>query len=143
MHIFRLRPLHYCMVATIFFICSAGFFIDDLWLYRILLSICIIAIAVGLIDSLKTSIVVDNESIRKNGLFKKQEILIKEVERILLMPTSKGKKIFVGVYGNQKKLFITFWYKDYKRLLKLLLERFKENNSVKIDPKVLEIVKEV
>jgi hypothetical protein len=111
------------------------------WVTGVLLSICIIAAIFNLANSLATRLTYEDGIISKSSLLKKESIKLDEVEGILLLPTTKGKKVFVGVYTHFSKMIITFWFKDYKVLLRLVIEYCKKLSSVKIDPRIFDVLK--
>lgn len=70
----------------------------------------------------------------------KKVIYCKDVERIVKLPTSNGQKVFIGIYGNNSKIFVSFWINGYKDLMKLIIDNCSNNKDICIDPRVIEIL---
>lgn len=142
MQIFRLGALPYIVYASSIALALLWISFFKGVLSTTLLSLCIAVATLGLIDTVTTNLVYQKDILLKTGLFKRETIKLDEVRRIELLPNSKGKKVFVGIYTDEKKIFVTFWYREYKTLLRLILEYCKTRPGVEIDPKLLETVQE-
>ena len=83
---------------------------------------------------------VSDKCIIQKSLIRKIIIPWNEITYIVKQPSNIIVRTSVGVIYNKKKMNITPWIKDYKELLRLIIAKCDSNNSIKIDPKVLEII---
>jgi len=81
------------------------------------------------------------DCLTQKSLIRKITIHWDEIEYIVKQPPNILVRTSIGVFGNKKKINITPWTKDYKDLLRIIVEKSNSNSSIKIDPLVLEKIK--
>ena len=97
--------------------------------------------AFNFINNLVAEYALDEKSIILKSLIKKTELNWDEIECIMKQPAGKFVKESIGIFTKDKKISITPWTKGYKLLLRLVVEEVNKRKSVKVDPKVLEIIR--
>lgn len=110
------------------------------WFYTALFLIGIIVVIIGFIEDVTNRIIFDNTMIQEKSLFIKKSINLNDIEKVILLPNSKGKKILIGINSQDNCIIVTSWYRNYKLLLRLIVEYCKTKETIKIDPKVLDII---
>lgn len=85
---------------------------------------------------------VDNKTLILKSLLKKISLNLKDVEHIIKQPAGKFVGTSIVVLTKYDKITITALTKNYKDLLKLVINNCKEQSNVKIDQKVNSIIKQ-
>lgn len=140
MNIYKLKKEFYLVYIFATFISVFGIFIINDFLTNTIFIMCIIASIVGFINSLCTSIELNEQYIVHKSLGRVTEIPIIDIESIVKMPTSKGKKIFIGVFTKGKKIYIKFWFNNYNELIAKLINKCERKSSTKIDDFVKKLI---
>lgn len=86
-----------------------------------------------------TYIGVNVDVIVSKNLMRKTIIHIDEIEAIKKMPTSKHNKPMIGIYGADKKIFVSFWYDNQKELVEYLISESEKQNRAKVDIEILSL----
>ncbi|AGF54242.1 hypothetical protein B0P06_001691 [Clostridium saccharoperbutylacetonicum] len=85
----------YYLLYVIVIIFALGTIIIFKNLFVIILdSVCIGISLIDIINKSMSSIYIDNTTIIQSGIHRKKIMYFSEIERIIKLPTSKGKKIF-------------------------------------------------
>jgi hypothetical protein len=110
------------------------------WFAVILEALCVCASMLGILNNLMSYICIDNMVITERNIIRKKVIDWNEVEGVIKLPTSKGEKIFIGIYGSDNQIFVTFWIHNYKDLIKSIIDKCSDTKNIWIDPRVIEIL---
>lgn len=94
----------------------------------------------SLINKIFTYYQIDDKRLQQKSLFKTQYIDLGNILFVTMMPASKGRRVFIGVYSDSQKIFLSFWIKNYKELLKEIISRCKNNKNLKIDKSIMDII---
>lgn len=108
-----------------------------------LILICTISYGIyGLIRDSKSFFTISDEKLVFHKKNQKFEIYWKEVKYISA-PHSIGLIISqICIYSNEyNKLLITWWFSDYRELIRFALEKSKNNDDIIIDDKVFKFIK--
>lgn len=85
--------------------------------------------------------IVFEDGITQKSLIRKITIPWDEIRYIKVQPSNILVKTSICIFSSNKKINITSWTKGYKELLRLTIAKSNSNGSMKIDPLVLEKIK--
>lgn len=137
---YRYRLMYYLLYVVIIIFNLGTILFFKNWFVIILGSLCICASIVDIINKFMFNIYIDKAAIIEQSILRKKVIYFNEIERIIKLPTSKGKKIFIGIYGTNNKIFVTFWISNYKDLIKLIVDKCSDSENIWIDPRVIQLL---
>jgi hypothetical protein len=141
MYIFKFRWEYYILDIFSIVFATTWILLFGNWLSTILLLISLIIAIILFINGLATRLIYDNSMIQEKSLFNEKSIKLCDIQEIVLLPPSKGKKVFVGVFSKHNCINVTFWFSNYKSLLMFIVQYCKKKGTVKIDPKVFDVLK--
>lgn len=137
--IFKYRASYYLVHFIILLICFVGIYLIEQFIIRAILFVCFFGTVVLIIKLPFTHFKVSDDGISKKELFKVEILYWNEIKFLCKLPTSKGKRVFVGIYADNKKLIIPFWIKDYREIVKIAVER-NDNSKSEIHENVYDIL---
>lgn len=84
---------------------------------------------------------VDDNKITHIYGFKKDEVLWKDIKRVFILPNSLFKVIRID-YGmlSEKNMLINSGVKEYKELVKIIIDKAKENPNISIEKRLIEFL---
>jgi hypothetical protein len=104
-------------------------------LVLIILAVLILVVIYDLIKKYFLVYIISEEALIKKTFIKTNTIMNwKEVQTIVRLANVKNS---IGVFSNNKKFIINPMIKDYKVMIRIIVEKCIGNTGVSIDPKVL------
>lgn len=100
---YRYRLMYYLLYVVIIIVNVGSIIFFKNWFVIILGSLCICASILDIINKLMFNIYIDNVVITEQSIFRKKVIYFNEIERIIKLPTSKGKKYLLVFTGSTIK----------------------------------------
>lgn len=96
----------------------------------------------NLLRYLTTNYIVAESSLIKSSMFKTEKIDWGDIESINILPASKEDRLLVGIYGHGKNvIFVSYWIKEYKELLREIIDKCSEYSNVSIEPRLLDWIR--
>lgn len=149
MKTFRLsiRPYIYLLIIiTVTIVVNWGN--NGLWAKLFALAFDTFAI-VGFIDSIKTKIIVEEKRLIYKQSFRTRTVFWKDIKAITYQKGMKDFQITIwlltaedmAVFKPLRTIGIKYLIKDYKELVKLIVEKCKNNPRIIIEQQVLDMIK--
>ncbi|AQR94255.1 hypothetical protein [Clostridium saccharoperbutylacetonicum] len=105
-----------------------------------ILIICILSSFIGVIVNLFTYYDIRKTGIRLKSMIRCIDIYWVDVYKVEEQPAGRFVKFSVGIFAKNKKISITPWTKNYKELLKLVVNECEKNKEVRIDSMIYSII---
>lgn len=110
--------------------------------FDVIFIICIFTSIFGVINNLFTYYSIEERGIRLKSIIRCIDLDWKEINCIKQQPAGKYVSISIGLFGRDKKISITPWTKNYKELLRLIVNVCRENDNITIDPTIYKIIED-
>ncbi|WP_238918006.1 hypothetical protein [Clostridium sp. YIM B02555] len=105
-----------------------------------ILIICILLSFFGVIANLFTYYSIRETGIRLKSMIRCIDIYWVDVYKVEEQPAGRFVKFSVGIFAENKKISITPWTKNYKELLKLVVNECEKNKEIRIDPMIYNVI---
>lgn len=140
---YKLRKLFYLNYVVVSIILVTFMVLLNDLSVNIVESLCLLVLFGSLINKYHTTLTISEDKLVIKTLFKTKEFYWKDIDYIVKNPRSKGKYVSYGLYTNDdRKEAITIWIKEYKEVLKFVVEHCKlYNNNVSVDIEVIKALK--
>lgn len=136
MKIFKLKFLvHFGNLIAIFFCLALCFEVKNIILIFVLISSVIFSL-LNLINNLSLKHIVNENGLMAKSLFATVSFRWEDIECVILKPTNIIFKPMVVVCGKGKVIGIWPWIRNYRQLLKYVVEECKAYNQAQIDSDV-------
>lgn len=141
---YRISNSFYIINILMLVVSAAAVFFSFYYMINTILkaafTIAFLMITYGLIGLPFSYSTITNEQLIQRTIGRNRTILLNEVEYIIEQPNSNLAKVAVGVFGGSKRISITSWTNEYKKLIKIIIDKCRYNPGIKIDSKVLKII---